>query len=198
MINKSDLLLTGSIREYTVTFVSNNATYKSYVIKSGKTVSAPSNPPPSTGYQFSRWATSNGTTVNFPYKVTSDVIFYAQFTYIGVTTTQSGSLNVNVVYNTTQRPSGGMFILHIGYIPSFTVTFSKAFISIPSVSISIPNPSNSIYRTLPSTVDCQSITNTGFITARTNDSTVTIQHPNSDYGCSGHAPTINWTATGRA
>lgn len=152
------------------------------------------------GYTFSGWylSSSGGTKVSFPFNASTDITIYARFTYIGTTITQSGSVNVTIAYNTTQRPGAGMYVLHIGYIPGVTVTFNKAFISIPSVSISIPNPNNSIYRVLPSTVNCQSITQTGFTTARSNDNTVQIYHPNSDYGCSGHTPIINWSATGKA
>lgn len=84
-----------------------------------------------------------------------------------------------------------------GNLPSASVTFSKTFLSTPSVSVSLSyvDYETAVWVTKPSNVSVSSRTTKGFTTSATGSNTAAWQfmEGNSLEPC----VVLNWTATGK-
>lgn len=100
----------GTAKTYTVTFDLNytgGGTYKTVEVKSGETVSAPTNPSRS-GYSFSGWYTAekNGKKFDFDTIISEDITLYAKWTIIVIPSIPSPSPEEKS-YTVTFNSNGG-------------------------------------------------------------------------------------------
>lgn len=153
-------------------------------------------PPPNTGYSFSYWKDSNNNKITFPYTVSEDITLTAVFSYVGVSTTLSGSVNLQLANQRVSYIADYVYQM-TGNLPSASVTFSKTFLSTPSVSVSLSyvDYETAMWVTKPSNVSVASRTTKGFTTSSTGTSTAAYQFMEGN--SSVPYVKLNWTATGK-